>query len=857
MRKVLTLTLFLAISFVSIGQNWLGEIPSERRDNLNFNDLQKAFYSYWDVHEHEEGQAIKQFKRYEWYMAPRVNEDGVIPTNILLKEINAINQQRQGGTKNNSDWMPLGPFDTPDWMNEGLRSGSGRIDCAAFHPDNDNIMWVGAHSGGFWKTTDGGQSWYTTTDHLGSIGISSIVVHPDDTDMLYISTGDRDSWNTFSIGVLKSYDGGETWEETGMTYEVYQNQVINSMIQNPLHPDVLYISTETGIYKSTNAAVDWYKVANGHFKEIHFKQGNTNILFATSFNYYGGAQIYKSEDAGETFQPLSNTGIPPSQVSRIALGMTPADTEVIYALCSRNYPNAYCYGVFKSVNGGDTWTKELDGNEINLLGRSVYGSDQEGYGWYTLSIAVSPVNPNELYTGAINIWKSVDGARNWEIKTHEVNNIIPGVTYSWVDHHFMGYKPNTNILYSGNDGGIMRSIDGGDNWEDLSDGLEILQIYKIALSASDESVALCGDQDQFAMYMHDNTWHCLRTGESGENLIDYSDPQTFYTSGYGGGFKRTYNGGNYLSNITPPGVSLYVWLWPFAMHPYDVNTIYICTNIIHKSINQGSSWTQLDPGLLVSELSLFEIAPSNDKYIVTGTSNILYRTENGGIDWGNIKGNLPNGNISDVIISPNNTEIMFVSFSGFNSGMKVYKTINGGESWENISYNLPNLPANCIVYQNGTNDGIYVGMDVGVYYIDNNMEEWTDFSNGLPNVIVNEIEIQYNTEKIRAGTYGRGLWESPLYYSPVDISENQVSSLFKIYPNPSNGIIYVDSYSKVHGKSTVNIYNETGQQIHHKELNNNILYLSEKIDLTSLCKGVYLIEILTNDQLYRKKLIIQ
>jgi len=411
------------------------------------------------------------------------------------------------------------------------------------------------------------------------------------------------------------------------------------------------------------------------------------------------------------------------------------------------------------------------------------------------------------------------------------------------------------VFFTGHDGGVWKSADHSESFTDLSDGLEVLQIYKIALSQSDESVAICGVQDQFAMYMHDDTWHCLRTGESGENLIDYNDPNTFYVSGYGGGFRRTRNGGSTFVYINPPGVGAYVWLWPYVMHPSNPNTIYIATNNIYKSTDQGDSWTTLASNLAGTQLSHLELAPSNPNIMLAGTYNQLWKSTMGGLSWTNISANLPYGTISDICISSSNHDHMWLTMSGFTHNRKVYQSIDGGLTWENISLNLPNLPANCIVHEKGSDEGVYVGMDVGVFYKNNDLEEWVDFSDGLPNVIVNELEIQHDAEKIRAGTYGRGFWESDLYRTGVSVNNTQIQKL-KIHPNPSTGLIHLSMMVRSGDREgNLNFRDITGKILFSQSFTMESESIDMELDLSAQAPGIYFLETIVGNTKINKKIV--
>ncbi|NJO88073.1 MAG: hypothetical protein HC831_03235 [Chloroflexia bacterium] len=195
-----------------------------------------------------------------------------------------------------SNWQPIGPVLVPD-DNNGEPSGVGRVNCVAFHPTNSNIIFIGTPSGGFWKSTNGGVSWFTTTDDLGSLGVSDIAVNPDNPDVIYIATGDGDAGDTYSIGVLKSQNGGESWNVTGLKTELSDNVIIRRLIINPQNPAILIAATSKGIYRTINNGVSWTNVQTGHFKDLEFNPANPNIVYAARYGS-NNAKFYKSIDGG-------------------------------------------------------------------------------------------------------------------------------------------------------------------------------------------------------------------------------------------------------------------------------------------------------------------------------------------------------------------------------------------------------------------------------------------------------------------------------------------------------------------------------------------------------------------------------
>lgn len=855
----LIIIVLLLSSTNCFAQKWMSNLEIKNSQSQNFFEIQKAFYKHYEGIPIEDYQRdYKKFKRWETYMEPRVNEQGQFPIKTLWKESQKVNQQRKNSKdKNNSDWQAMGPSYTPLWtvnnILNGNRSGTGRLECIEFHPSNNDIIWVGAHSGGLWKTIDGGENWYTTTDELISIGISDIVVHPENPDVLFIGTGDRDTDWAFSIGLLKSTDGGETFEETGLNYQIQDTEVITKVLINPDNPEIMVVSTTEGIYKSINSGDQWEFSANGNFRDMAYKPGNPEVIYASKYNFNGGAQLYKSTDSGNSFSFVQNTGISWSAISRISIGVTPANPELVYIVaCRASGTQANLYGVYKSEDSGETWEETISGDNTNLLGRSLVGNDTEGYGWYTLSIEVSPFDANILFVGGINMWRSDDGGQTWQIKTTEQVNIA-GTTNMWVDFHEIRINPVTNTLFVAHDGGIYKSIDHGDNFTDITDGLNINQMYRIGCSASDEDVVVAGCQDQFGMLYKNGEWEALYTGEASEHFIDYTNPDILYVYGFMFGMRKSVNGGYSYYSINPPGVGNNHWLAPTIMHPTDPNTIYLGINGIYKSTNQGTNWETLTPSLSGTELESLAVAASDDNYMYAASPSSIWQSKNGGTEWSNMNNGLPgNRKITDIAISDTDPEHIWISLARFNANEKVYESFNGGINWENISGNLPNVPVNTIVHESGPNDGVYIGTDIGVYYINDNLSEWVDFSNGLPNVVVLEIEIHYGSNKLRAGTYGRGLWESELCDQTVRVNKPVFSNEFSVVPNPANDQFTVNVNLAKNQAISFNLKNLLGKKVLQFKSDGT----SINVDCSSLESGIYILEMVINNRTVSSKKII-
>ncbi|MFH1321217.1 MAG: PKD domain-containing protein [Bacteroidota bacterium] len=757
--KIILFVLFsLEIINISNAQPWMNpSYLNKDRKSANFYDIQKAFNKYWENKSIEKGKGWKQFKRWEDFMEPRVYPSGEFPSAILWEE---FIKTRQNAKKKDTtaNWTLLGPVITPTNINSGTRSGSGRINGIAFHPTDPDIYWTGSPSGGLWKTIDGGNSWITTTDDLPSIGVTDIAVHPINPDIIYIATGDADAWDTYSAGILKSTDGGLTWNTTGYSPSIAQNQVISKLIINPDNPEILIAATSDGIIKTINNGDDWIITQAGYFRDIKFNPANPAFVYAASSN-----KIYRSIDGADSFYEITTTGITSSEVSRIALAVTNDNPGVIYALCS-NYSDDGFHSLHKSSDAGVSWTQVTGPSPLNLLGWDISGTDDGGQAWYDLALAVSPVNENEVYVGGINVWRSTNGGSSWSIKACWYGG---GVEYVHADQHILAFNPLDNILYSGNDGGLYKTFNGGTTWIDISDGLEILQIYRIGASATNDKIAVTGSQDNGVMKMNDTTWNAIVGADGMECIVDYTDKNIIYAETQYGSMSKSTNGGYSFVSVTPPGAGYGSWITPYIMHPADHNTLYAGYEEVYKTTDGGDNWTTISSFSGGYSFRALALAPSDDNFIYASNYFDIWKTANGGASWTDITSVLSPYIITYITVSQTDPNKIWVTLSGFSSGKKVYMSTNGGNSWINYSTGIPNIPVNCIVYENNSYDALYIGTDLGVYYRNNSMSEWIEFTDGLPNVIVNELEIHYDSKKIRAGTYGRGLWESDIYQEPA------------------------------------------------------------------------------------------
>ena len=751
--KTIAAGLALAISGGLYAQStdWLDGM---RDPSVNFYQVKEQFKQSWGNRDStEKGKGWKQFKRWEAFMEERTFPTGVRPDPAILWQemMRAKTEAPESNYPNMGDWQPMGP------ANGNAIDGIGRINGITFDPTNTNIVWAGSPSGGLWKSTDKGLSWSTNTDLLPNLGVSVIVINPQNNQEMYITTGDRDVTDTYSYGIMKSTDGGQTWGPTGLSYNISQFRSITGLIIDANHPDTLTTTTSVGIYTTYDGGVNWTLRQSGNFSCIVHKPGDYNTMYAASRG--GNVRIFKSVNGGVNWTMLSN-GLPTTGLRRAEIAVTPDDPNYVYVLFGRSSDNGF-HSVCRSTDDGLTFSTMA--TTPNLMGWNTSGNDSGGQVWYDLCIAVSPTNKNEVYTGGVNIWKSTNGGSTWSINAHWTG--AGGTPYVHADHHCFTWEPGTSNLWNGNDGGVSRTNNGGNSWADRNDGLQITQYYRIGLSETNANTFLGGTQDNGTHRHNAGVWARVRGGDGMECAIDHQNGNIMYASVYYGNFRKSTNGGNNFNasfNLTPSGTGN--WVTPFVIDPSNSEILYAGFTSLWKSTNRGVSFTATSGPINGStNLNAIAVAPSDGNVIYVASTNSVFRSTNGGASWTNISSGLGGGTSTYIAISDFDPNRIWVTKSGYTGNSKVFFSSNGGNSWTNLSAGLPNLPVNCVVFENGSPDGIYIGTDVGVYYRDNTTNGWVQFMNNLPNVIVNELEIHYDSRKLRAGTYGRGVWESPLF----------------------------------------------------------------------------------------------
>ncbi len=759
-KKVYYLVACLLLIFSNTqAQQWLKLLPKNKtRQELTLKDHKKAFDAYWkpfnvqNGYYYEDGvkkkaYGWKQFMRWHYEMESQVDPTtGAFPKQTAYEVYEQFQKQHQDLRSEvyQGAWKCLGT-DT----SRGGYAGIGRINTVAFHPTDINTYWVGTPGGGLWVTKNNGDTWTCLTENTPVISFSEIIIPSDyeTSQTIYLGTGDRDSWRNRGIGVLKSTDGGASWNLTGLQFTLSQNIKTNRLLLNPNDNQTIIAATSDGVYKTTNGADDWTLLSNHSFIDMEYKPGDFSTLYGSTTS----GLIYTSTDGGANWTEVHNTG------ERIELAVTPANPNLVVAVAANS--DGGLQGIYKSSNSGSSFT--LLFNSKNLLDWDSEPYGNGGQGWYDLALAISPTDENVMFVGGINTWKTNDGGNTWNLSNHWYQ---PPAVHA--DKHCLKYRDN-GYLYECNDGGIYLSTTDGMFWKDKTNGLTISQIYKLSVSATDRTQTIIGLQDNGTKELQNNNWRDVKGGDGMECIIDYTNSDIQYATTPRGVIVRTTNNWADEINVKPPLSTSGAWVTPYVISPSDPNTLYAGYSDIWKTSNRGNSWTKISDIASDDKIRTLAIAPSNENVLYAADLSSIWKTTDGGANWAEL--NVPWNNIAEIsyiTMKDDDENHVWVSLTGYNS-YGVFETTDGGSSWTNISEGLPQVPIHCVIQDTLSNNEIqlYAGTQLGVYFKkgDNN---WVEYNNGLPKVRCGELEIYYgNSEdeaRLRLASYGRGLWEVPL-----------------------------------------------------------------------------------------------
>ena len=824
-KLLLLFTLFLG-SLTSQAQEYLQMIDAGTYKVQDVIDNAEAYFANRDK---GRGTGYKQFKRWEYNALRMVKEDGYLPTTEeRLNELERWNAYLNSTAQNRAvladNWEELGPT---DWnATSGWNPGVGRITGLAIDEGDADHMIVGANTGGVWKTTDGAQTWTPLCDYFSNLSVYSVAIDPTNSNTYFFgSTNGR---------IFKSTDAGSTWNLLG----TIGNSLVNKILINPSNTNMIFATAENvGIYRSMDGGINWSQpLTDNRGYDVEFKPGDLSVVYAS------GSGFHKSTDGGATFTTIGGFSTGPKMI-----GVSADDANIVYVL---EASGSRFGGFYTSNNSGGSFTK-LNHGSLNFFGYSTSGNDNSGQAPRDMGIAVNPTNADEVHIAGILTWKSSNGGVNFSCTSDWIpgNAAAANIGYCHADVDDLQFYGTT--LFAITDGGIFKAENTGsvtaNYYEDLTAGMGIRQFYKIGISQTTDVIVSGGAQDNgTSFYSVATGWRDWLGADGMESFIDKTNTNIFYGTSQFGQMYRSVNGGNSYTSLSGPGGSG-DWVTPFEQDPDVDNTVYVGYRRVFKSLNYGNTWTAISQDFGNNTHNL-KIAPSNNQVMYVSRGPFLYKTTDGGAtDW--VQTTFPGGTVNSIAIHPTNPNKIAVAITG---NIRVVVSEDGGVTWIDYKKNLPDFSALAVVWDNNGEDGLYLGMDYGIYYIDNTFTDWQPYNNLLPNVMVNELEINNVTNMLYAGTYGRGLWVSPVVAGTAGIEDRISENNVKLYPNPATSEFTIELPKTL--KAEIRVFDITGKLLIYET--DAVIANKRTVDASALTAGTYFVRINSEEGAATKKLLI-
>jgi hypothetical protein len=711
-----------------------------------------------------------------------------------------------------------------NWTNLGPMNFSGRVISLGFDPSNQNIIYAGSAAGGLWKTTTGGTggaggiNWTYVETGFPIMGVGCITVNPANGNEIYVGTGEvydngsggadganvvstgnvRTFRGSYGVGIIKSTDGGLTWTKS-LDFQYSAMKGVWDILIDPTNNNIVYAATTDGVYKSTNAGSSWSLIHNVVMAtDIAFKPDDPATLYVACGNFAStGYGIYKSinaNTASPTFSKLAG-GLPGTVINgRIQLATCAANPNKVYASIGRAPATANVFALFVSSNAGTSWTQVKTAT-------SAFTGSALNQGWYAHDVAVNPADENNIYWCEMEFFSSTNGGSTFTNKTTwslwgtnpAIGATLEGSTgsYAHADIHRIYISPfNNATIYIVTDGGIYKSINSGGSWIGLNGGLATSQIYSnMGMSASTDFM-IGGLQDNEG-FIYAGSPQCKRIPNLGDGFHGAVDPTNdnncFASSYYFNVKKSTNKGVNWSSVTSNPGVpptENACFNAPFVLAPSNPAIMYGGTIYFKKSTDNGGSFasTMGTPlsGSGAAPILHMSVAPTDATMVyvstapASGVTSKLFKTTNSGTSFTQITGTLPDRYYSDIAIDPNNKNRIAVTLSGFLSS-HVYLSNDGGTTWTDIGSGLPDVPANTALFDPNDSHILYIGNDIGVFVTSGlpligtpatAPTNWVWYNGGfgkatmVSDLIATPIIAPATAPKLRAATYGRGLWQN-------------------------------------------------------------------------------------------------
>ncbi|HVZ78958.1 MAG TPA: hypothetical protein VG818_13330 [Gemmatimonadaceae bacterium] len=680
---------------------------------------------------------------------------------------------------------------------------SGRISDLAVHPRDKATWYVAAASGGLWKTTNAGTTWMPIFDGQGSYSIGTVVLDPNNPNVVWVGTGENNAQRSVSYGdgVYKSIDGGRTWQNMGLK----ESEHIGKIIVDPRNSDVVYVAAQgplfsgggdRGLFKTTDGGKTWKKILSGPtwagVSDVVMDPRHPDVLLASTWQRYrrqwgyiaGGPEsgLWRSTDGGATWTK-SQSGLPTGELGRIGLAISPVDPDVVYAIVEAAQNRG---GFYRSRDNGVSWERMSDYNAIGL---------------YYDKIFADPTDVDRVYAVDVQTRVTDDAGRTFR---------MVGEKNKHVDNHVVWIDPsNPDHLLIGCDGGLYESFDRGQDYKFFSnlplaqfyrvDADNSLPFYKVYGGTQDNSSVGGPSRTRNSYGIVNSDWFFTAGGDGFQSRVDPTDPNTVYAESQNGVMSRFNLKTGEEVSIVPqpePGQPGLRWFWdsPLIISPFSHTRLYFGSNILWRSDDRGNSWKAVSPDLsrqvdrnklkmmgrvwgvdavakntstsFYGSIVTIAESPLKEGMLFVGTDDgLIHVSEDNGGTWrriDHVPGVPDTTFVARLTPSAFDANTIYAAFDNHKAGdYKPYlmKSTDLGRTWTSIASNLPERGTVYTIIED-TKDAnlLFAGTEFGLWYSANGGKHWTQLRAGLPTIQVHDLEIQKREDDLLIATFGRGYY---------------------------------------------------------------------------------------------------
>jgi photosystem II stability/assembly factor-like uncharacterized protein len=717
---------------------------------------------------------------------------------------------------------------------------SGRISAIAVDPKDRGHYYVGAASGGVWKTTNDGTSWTPVFDNEGSYSIGAVALDPKNPGVVWVGTGENNSQRSvgYGDGIYRSDDGGKSWKNMGLK----TSEHIGKIVIDPRNSDVVYVAAQgplwgpggdRGLFKTTDGGKNWKNVLkdtlnseNTGVTDVVYDPRNPDVLIAATYQrrrhvwtlINGGPEsaLYKSMDGGAHWQKLK-TGLPTVDLGRIALAVAPSNPDIVYALIEAADKKG---GVFRSADQGATWERR---NEF----------DQGAM--YFANIVVDPKNADRVYV--LNVYNQVSDDGGKTLKRL-------GEKWKHVDNHVLWIDPNDPKFYrDGCDGGVYESHDRGATWRFIAN-LPITQFYDVTVDDDAPFYHVYGGtQDNFTLGgparnrsvngITNADWFVAQGGDGFHVKVDPKDPNTVYAEAQYGvlvRYNRHTGQGLGIQPLPGKGEPPLRWNWdsPLLISPHSHTRLYFAANKLFKSDDRGDSWKAISGDLsrqidrnklpvmgkiwppdavaksqstsLYGNITALAESPKKEGLIYVGTDDGLIQiTENAGGAWRKLDKfpGIPDRTyVARILASQHDAGTVYAAFDNHKMAdfaPYLLKSDDAGKTWKSIAGDLPARGSVLAIAEDHKDPNLlFVGTEFGLYFTIDGGRKWLRLKGGLPTIAVRDLAIQKQMDDLAVGTFGRGIYILDDYTPLRGLKPETLAKESVLFPT-RNALLYIQT----------------------------------------------------------------